>query len=34
MINNIKKKKNLEQFHIFVIFFAISGIRADLPTYF
>ena len=30
-MNNIKKKI-LEEFHIFVIFLAITGIRTDLPT--
>ena len=32
MNNIIKKKKNLEKFHIFAIFLAITGIRTDLPT--
>ena len=31
-MNNIKKKKIPETFRIFVIFFAITGIRTDLPT--
>ena len=31
MINNIKKKIP-EEFHIFVIFLAITGVRTDLPT--
>ena len=30
-MNNIRKKTP-EEFHIFVIFFAITGIRTDLPT--
>ena len=30
-MNNVRKKK-LEEFHIFVIFFAITGIRTDLAT--
>ena len=32
MINKYKKKKIPEEFYIFVIFFAITGIRTDLPT--
>ena len=31
MMNNIKKKIR-EEFHIFIIFLAITGIRTDLPT--
>ena len=27
-----KKKKTPEEFHIFVILFAFTGIRTDLPT--
>ena len=30
-MNNIRKKTP-DEFHIFVVFFAISGIRTDLPT--
>ena len=30
-MNNIRKK-TLEEFHISVIFFAITGIQTDLPT--
>ena len=30
MINNIRKKKTLEEFHIFVILFAFTGILTDL----
>ena len=33
-MNNIRKKKTLKEFHTFVIFFAITGIRTDLPTEF
>ena len=28
-MNNIEKKKILEEFHIFVIFLAITGIQTD-----
>ena len=31
-MNNIRKKKTPEEFHIFVIFFAITGIQTDLPA--
>ena len=34
MINKYKKKKIPEQLNIFVIFFAITKIRSDLPTKF
>ena len=33
-MNNIRKKKSPEQFHMFVTFFAITGIRPDLRTKF
>ena len=29
---NIKKKNTAKEFYIFVVFFAITGIRTDLPT--
>ena len=31
-MNNIRKKKTPEKFYIFLIFFAITGARTDLPT--
>ena len=31
-MNNIRKKNTPEEFHIFVLLFAITGIRTDLPT--
>ena len=33
-MNNIRKKKTPVEFHTFVLFFAITGIRTDLPTEF
>ena len=33
-MNNIRKEKTPEEFYIFVIFFAITGIRTDFPTEF
>ena len=32
MMNNMREKKIPEEFHIFVIFFAVTGILTDLPT--
>ena len=34
MNNKYKKKKTPEEFHIFIILFAFTGIRTDLPTEF
>ena len=34
IINNIRKKKTPGEFHIFIILFALTGIRTDLPTEF
>ena len=31
-MNNIKEKKTSEKLHIFVIFFAMTGSRTDLPN--
>ena len=32
MVNNIRKKKIPEKFHILLYFFAITGIRTDVPA--